>query len=130
MTEQELLQLIEDVEQEELHQAPDYLKDMILRKANPPTKQTQLIIYSLKTFATTAAALMILFIIPQTQPNNESIRQEARIQMQTQIQKEKEIYQEKILKNKDRISVTAFLNQGTSYVCNQILTIFEREPNN
>lgn len=130
MTEQELLQLIEDVEQEELHQAPDYLKDMIIRKANPPTKRTQLIIYSLKTVAATAAALMILFTIPQTQPNNESIRQEARIQLQTQIQKEKEIYQEKILKSKERISITDFLNQGTSYVCNQILTIFEREPFN
>lgn len=127
MTEQELLQLIENVEQEELHPAPDYLKDMILRKVNPVPKQTQLIIYSLKTIAATAAALMILFTIPQTQPADKYVRQEERIQIQNQIQKEKDIHQEKMLKNKEKIAITDFLNQGTSYVCTQLLTIFEKE---
>lgn len=127
MTEEELLQFIETVEQEELHQAPDYLKEIILRKANPTPKQTQLIIYSLKTIAATAAALMILFTIPQTRPIDESVIQQERIQIQEQLQKEREIQHEKMLKYREKTSIIDFLNQGSSYVCNQLLTIFEKE---
>ncbi len=130
MTEQELLQLIEFVEQEELHPAPDYLKGMILHKAKTVPKRIQLIIYSFKTIAATAAALMILFTIPKTKPVTENTRQEERIKIQYEIQKEKQIQYEKMMKQKEKTSITDYLNQGTSYVCSQLLTVFEREPIN
>lgn len=129
MTEHELLQFIENIESDELHPAPDYLKNIILRKVNPIPKQTQLIIYSIKTITATAAALVILFTIPPNQPINKYVQQEKRIQFQNQIQKEKKIQQEKMHKEKEKISITDFLNQKTSYLCNQLLIIFEKENN-
>lgn len=145
MTEQELLDFIESVEQEELHPAPDYLKEIILWKADSTPKSTQLIIYSLKTLAATAAALIILFTLPQSTFISESIRlqetmqiQEKKIQiqetmqlqeekMQEQIKKEREQMTKKMLNNIERISITDYLNRGSSYICNQILTIFDTE---
>ena len=129
MTEQDLLEFIKNIEQEELHPAPDYLKNMILRKAKPVSKRTQLIIYSIKTIAITAAALMILFTLPQNQPVNKYPQQQERILLQNQIQNEKKIWQEKFLKEREKTSITDFLNQKTNYLCNQLLTIFEKENN-
>lgn len=129
MTEQDLLEFIKNIEQEELHPAPDYLKKMILRKAKPVSKRTQLIIYSIKTIAVTAAALMILFTLPQNQPVNKYTQQQERILLQNQIQNEKKIWQEKFLKEREKTSITDFLNQKTNYLCNQLLTIFEKENN-
>lgn len=129
MTEQELLEFITKVEQEELHQAPDYLKNMILRKANPVPKKIQLLTYSLKTITVTAAALIILFTIPQNQLTNEYTLQQEKLQLQEEIQKEKEMQIEKFLKRKEKLSITDFLNHKTSYISNQLLTIFEKENN-
>ena len=123
------LEFIKNIEQEELHPAPDYLKKMILRKAKPVSKRTQLIIYSIKTIAVTAAALMILFTLPQNQPVNKYPQQQERILLQNQIQNEKKIWQEKFLKEREKTSITDFLNQKTNYLCNQLLTIFEKENN-
>lgn len=129
MTENELLEFINQVEQEELHQAPDYLKNMILRKANPAPKQIQLLVYSLKTITATAAALIILFTIPQNLFTNEYTIQQEKMQLQQQIQKEKEIQLEKFLKRKEKLSITDFINHKTNYICNQLLYLFEKENN-
>lgn len=123
MTEQELWELIKNVEANELHQAPDYLKSKILKKANQASKQTQIIIYSIKTITATVAALMILFTIPNNLSENRFAQQQDKIEIQISIRNNKKFWQEKYFKEKN--SITNFLNKKTSDVCNQLLTILE-----
>lgn len=126
MTEQELLNLIEEVETKELHQAPDYLKNMILHKTSPVSKQKQLIIYSLKTIAATAAALVILFTLPSASGTEEISIQEKRLQTQENIAKEKDLYRKKMQKYKDKISLSVYVNDKATDIYDHLFTIFEK----
>lgn len=126
MTESELLDFIEEVETKELHQAPDYLKKMILHKADPISKRKQLIIYSLKTIAATAAALVILFTLPSAPKTNEISMQEKRLQIQMNVAREKELYQRKIQQKKEQISLTNYVNLKAADIYDQLFRIFEK----
>lgn len=71
MNDEELWKLIEEVEKEPLHKAPDYLKELTLRKIQtkpePASKDRtkQYLYYKIRVFAAMAASLMVLFFLPQ-----------------------------------------------------------------
>ncbi|MDD3368763.1 MAG: hypothetical protein PHP50_07750 [Lachnospiraceae bacterium] len=65
MTEQELEKLIAEVEKDEMLQAPSYLKREILTKISGKKRaRKELVLYSLKIGFATAAALMVLTVLP------------------------------------------------------------------
>ncbi len=74
MSDEELMRLLEDVEENSLHKAPDYLKDMTISRAEQSmkkekkTKAEQLFYYKVRVFAAMAASLLLLFAIPQREP--------------------------------------------------------------
>lgn len=79
MSDAELLKFIEEIEKDSLHKAPDYLKEMTLNKAEmnlkkvKKTKAEQLFAYKVRVFAAMAASLMLLLVIPQPEPRQETI---------------------------------------------------------
>lgn len=141
MTDEELLKMMEEIEEQEMHQAPDYLKQMILDKAeriqvrdsieilpmatrknqrknlmepeskNPKGKKIQLLIYSAKIAAATAAALALLYIWPQYQ-SKVAIQQNVEWEQQQKEQerqnaKEQQLKQDqKKLAQREKDSVT------------------------
>lgn len=79
MSDEELLKFIEEIENSELHKAPDYLKVMTLTKAQKSeikvkkSKTEQLFAYQVRVFAAMAASLILLFTIPQPEPRQETV---------------------------------------------------------
>lgn len=69
LTEDELQQLIESVEEDTLMQAPGYLKDAILEKSIPKRipRQHELLFFSAKIITAAAACIALLFILPDGQ---------------------------------------------------------------
>lgn len=87
MSEEELKQLIEEVEQSAMLRAPAYLKEQILKeiqnaelKQTPSVRQSiteyrknirkQLLVYELKVAGLVAAAILMLFLLPIWRPEN------------------------------------------------------------
>lgn len=117
MTDKELLEMIEKIEEHDMHQAPDYLKQMIMQKAErmqftesieilPGVQKTrtyrntqeqgkrskssvgQFLAYSIKITAAAAAALILLFSWPQYQSEMAIQETLEREQQQKQISKQ------------------------------------------
>lgn len=71
MSDEELWKLIEEVENDSMHKAPDYLKEMTLQKiktekTDRSQNQTkQFLYYKVRVFGAMAASLVILFALPQ-----------------------------------------------------------------
>lgn len=91
MSEEELEQLIEEVEQGAMLRAPAYLKEQILKEIqNTELKQTpsvrpsateyrknirkQLLVYELKVAGLVAAAILMLFLLPVWNPKEAPIQ--------------------------------------------------------
>lgn len=78
MSDEELLKMIEEIENENLHKAPDYLKNMTLKKIEAGrtkeklTKAEQLFYYKVRVFAAMAASLLLLFAMPQPQKEQQA----------------------------------------------------------
>lgn len=136
MTEQELMQLIEQVEQESLHKAPDYLDVMILHKAEQMQKETcaeiisihsanlpkrkskrfQLFSYNAKIVAAVAVALIFLMYMPSfDKQEREYTKIEWQQEQLEEMQRRKEEMQQQ---NQD--SVMLRLNQTANDICNKI----------
>lgn len=71
LSDEELEKLIENIEEEPLYRAPDYLKPEILKRARQnrircrmQSKEIQLFTYSIKIVAAAAAALLMIMTIP------------------------------------------------------------------
>ncbi len=71
LSDEELAQLVKEVEAKPLCQAPEYLKPMILDKAEAydksaqkPSAGMQLFIYSVKIMAAAAAAVIVILTVP------------------------------------------------------------------
>ncbi len=77
MSDEELMKFIEDVEKHKLHKAPDYLKEITIKKSEARlkkdhrTKAEQLFYYKIRVFAAMAASLLLLFVMPQPQKKQE-----------------------------------------------------------
>ena len=77
MTSDELMKMIEEIEKNELHKAPDYLKEVTVKKAKmriqkeKRTKAEQLFYYKVRVFAAMAASLVLLIAMPQPQPEGK-----------------------------------------------------------
>lgn len=90
ITDQELLNLIEDVEEHAMLKAPGYLKQQMLqeiRQMEQSQKNTdvknvrhhirkQMILYEIKTISGIAAALIILFLMPISAQNQQNMTKE------------------------------------------------------
>ena len=66
LTDEELEKLIADVEMHGMLECPSYMRQEVLEKTRVSLKKRkqQLLIYSFKVWAATAAALVLLFILP------------------------------------------------------------------
>lgn len=66
LTDIDLMQLIESVENNDLILAPDYLKDTILKKSalKRPVRQHELLFFSAKIITAAAASIALLFALP------------------------------------------------------------------
>lgn len=129
MTDKELMQLIEQVEHEALHKAPDYLDEMILHKAEQMQKPTsmeiisihsanslkrqskriQMFSYSAKIIAAAAVAFLFLMSTPSFDTQEKTYQQ---IEWQQE-------QQEKMQKRREN-SVMLRLNQMTNDICSKI----------
>ena len=148
LSDQELEKMIMEMEDSPLLQAPDYLENMILQKAEriavrssveivpirhvmkkgkqPSSKQAsrprQLFAYSLKIVAAAAAAITLVIMVPQVQRETEDSYQQQEAYVE-KLQREQKEQEETWKKNQERKSVARNLNEKTSDFCS---TLFEK----
>lgn len=102
MSEEELLRLIEDIEKNHLHKAPEYSKELIMRKVEEEniqiyqnkkeSKEKQLIFYSIRVFGAMVASL--LFVLLWSPSSAEFFLQnEQQVSLKLEVSVTEEIYQ-------------------------------------
>lgn len=124
ITDQELLELIEDVEEHAMLKAPAYLKQRMLqeiREIDQTQRKTalnhvrhhirkQMVLYEIKTFSGIAAALVLLFLMPVSSHNEPSMTKEEYYAQQEQ-------------------GILSGLNKVTEGILSQVNTITDRMCN-
>lgn len=73
LTDEELTKLIEDVEMHGMLECPSYVRQEVLEKTRVSLKKRkqQLLVYSFKVWAASAAAIILLFTLPTEVPTAE-----------------------------------------------------------